>query len=47
MSAYAHATAIIEKNREAVRLMAEALLEQESLEAHEIQEILTTAHAVL
>jgi cell division protease FtsH len=47
MSAYAHATAIIEKNREAVKLMAEALLEQESLEAHEIQDILRRADARL
>jgi cell division protease FtsH len=45
MNAYAHATAIIEKNREAVRLMAEALLEQESLEAEEIQELLRRAEA--
>jgi cell division protease FtsH len=47
MNAYAHATAIIEKNREAVRLMAETLLEQESLEAHEIQDILARAGARL
>jgi cell division protease FtsH len=47
MNAYAHATAIIEKNRAAVKLMAEALLEQESLEADEIQEILRRADARL
>ena len=47
MNAYAHATAILEKNREAVRLMAEALLEQESLEAHEIEQILRRADARL
>ena len=47
MNAYAHATAILEKNRDAVRLMAEALLEQESLEADEIQEILRRADARL
>ena len=47
MNAYAHATAIIEKNREAVKLMAGALLEQESLEAHELQEILRRADARL
>jgi cell division protease FtsH len=47
MNAYAHATGIIEKNREAVRLMAEALLEQESLEADEIQSLLRRADARL
>jgi cell division protease FtsH len=47
MNAYAHATGIIEKNREAVRLMAEALLEQESLEADEIQTLLRRADARL
>jgi cell division protease FtsH len=47
MNAYGHATTIIEKNREAVRLMAEALLEQESLEADEIQELLRRADARL
>jgi cell division protease FtsH len=47
MSSYAHATAIIEKNREAVKLMAETLLEQESLEADEIQDILRRADARL
>jgi cell division protease FtsH len=47
MTAYGHATTIIEKNREAVRLMAEALLDQESLEADEIREILRRADARL
>jgi cell division protease FtsH len=47
MNAYGHATAILEKNREAVRMMAEALLDQESLEAHELQEILHRAGARL
>ncbi|HEY0876095.1 MAG TPA: ATP-dependent zinc metalloprotease FtsH [Vicinamibacterales bacterium] len=45
MNAYGHATALIEKNRDAVRMLAEALLEQESLEAHEIQDILRRAGA--
>jgi cell division protease FtsH len=45
MSAYDRARWIIEKNTEAVRLMAEALLEQESLEAHELKEILVRANA--
>jgi cell division protease FtsH len=47
MNAYAHATTILETNREAVRLMAEALLEQESLEADEIKTILERAGARL
>jgi cell division protease FtsH len=45
MNAYDHARWIIEKNAEAVRLMAEALLEQESLEADEIKTILARANA--
>jgi cell division protease FtsH len=40
MGAYDRARTLIEQNREAVRLMAEALLDQESLEAHEIKDIL-------
>jgi cell division protease FtsH len=47
MHAYDHAKGIIEKNSQAVRLMAEALLEQESLEAHEIKDILRRADARL
>jgi cell division protease FtsH len=45
MNAYDHATAIITSNKDAVRLMAEQLLEQESLEAHEIKDILSRANA--
>jgi cell division protease FtsH len=45
MDAYDHAKAIIERNREAVRALAEALLEQESLEADEIRSLLTSADA--
>jgi len=47
MNAYDHATWIINRNKDAVRLMAEALLEQESLEAHEIKDILVRANAKL
>ena len=47
MNAYAHATTIIDKNRQAVKMMAEALLDQESLEADEIREILARADARL
>ena len=47
MNAYDQAKGIIERNAEAVRLMAEALLEQESLEAHEIKDILVRANARL
>ena len=43
MNAYDHAKWIIERNQAAVRMMAEALLEQESLEAHEIKDILIQA----
>jgi cell division protease FtsH len=45
MAGYDRARAIIEQNREAVRLLAEALLQQESLEAGEIRAILSTAGA--
>jgi cell division protease FtsH len=45
MNAYDHAKWIIERNREAVRALAEALLEQESLEADEIKTLLTRAGA--
>jgi cell division protease FtsH len=47
MNAYDHARGLIERNAEAVRLMAEALLEHESLEADEIKEILARANARL
>ena len=47
MDAYEHATWIINRNKEAVRLMAEQLLEQESLEAHELKDILARAQAKL
>ncbi|HVJ27125.1 MAG TPA: ATP-dependent zinc metalloprotease FtsH [Vicinamibacterales bacterium] len=47
IDAYDHATWIINRNKEAVRLMAEQLLEQESLEAHELKEILVRANAKL
>jgi cell division protease FtsH len=43
MGGYDRARALIEQNREAVRLLAEALLQQESLEAHEIRAILQKA----
>jgi cell division protease FtsH len=45
MSAYDRAKWIIERNREAVRIMAELLLEQESLEAGEIKALLVRANA--
>ena len=45
MNAYDHAKWLIERNREAVRLMAEALLEHESLEAEEIKTLLADAGA--
>jgi cell division protease FtsH len=47
MNAYDHARGIIERNREAVRLMAEELLEHESLDAGEIEAILPRAGARL
>ena len=45
MNAYDHAKGIITRNEAAVRMMAEQLLEQESLEAHEIQAILASTNA--
>ncbi len=42
---YDCARAVIERNREAVRLLAEELLSQESLEAHEIRAVLVRAGA--
>ena len=47
MNAYDRARWIIERNTEAVRLMAEALLEHESLESEEIKELLARAGARL
>ena len=45
MDAYDHAKAIIERNREPMRVLAEALLEQESLEADEIKSLLASSGA--
>jgi cell division protease FtsH len=47
MNAYDHARWIIERNRTAVQSMAQALLEDESLEAPEIKELLKRADAKL
>ncbi|MEX2661932.1 MAG: ATP-dependent zinc metalloprotease FtsH [Vicinamibacterales bacterium] len=47
MNAYDHATGIITRNKDTVRLMAELLLEQESIEAHEIKDVLARANAKL
>jgi cell division protease FtsH len=47
MNAYDHATWIIGRNKDAVRMMAELLLEQESIEAHEIKDVLARANAKL
>ena len=44
--AYNRAHDLLERNRNAVRVLAEALLEQEALEAHEIKELLARANAV-
>ncbi len=45
MNAYDTARGVIDNNREAVRLLAEELLRQESLEAHEIRALLEQAGA--
>lgn len=45
MNAYERARGIIDRNREAVRLLAEALLEHESLDAGEIEALLLQAGA--
>jgi cell division protease FtsH len=45
MRAYDHARVIIESNRESIRMLAEALLEQESLEADEIKALLVKSGA--
>jgi len=47
MNAYDQATGIISRNQDAVRMMAELLLEQESIEAHEIKDVLARANARL
>jgi ATP-dependent Zn protease len=47
MDAYDHARWIIERNREPMRVLAEALLEQESLEADEIKVLLDQSRARL
>jgi cell division protease FtsH len=46
MTGYARARDVIERNRAAVRSLAEALLAQESLEADEIRAILDSTDAV-
>ena len=45
-SAYNRAHDLLDRNRNAVKVLAEALLEQEALEAHEIKELLARANAV-
>ncbi len=45
MNAYDRARVVIERNRESIRMLAEALLEQESLEADEIKALLITSGA--
>ena len=45
MAGYDRARELIERNRDAVRLIAEALLEQESLEADEITALLARRRA--
>jgi cell division protease FtsH len=47
MTAYDQAKYVIERNREPMRMLAEALLEQESLEAGEIKELLAASRASL
>jgi cell division protease FtsH len=46
MVSYDRARGLVEQNRDAVRLLAEELLVQESLEANEVQVILEKAGAV-
>ena len=45
MHAYDRARIVIERNRESIRMLAEALLEQESLEADEIKALLVASGA--
>ena len=47
MNAYDQAKYVIERNREPMRILAEALLEQESLEAGEIKDLLAASRASL
>ncbi len=47
VNAYNHARCIIEQNRQAVEMMAQALLEEESLEAEEIRALLEKSGATL
>ena len=47
MNAYDQARYVIERNREPMRMLAEALLEQESLEAGEIKALLAASGAAL
>jgi cell division protease FtsH len=47
MDAYNRAKSIVERNRRAVDMMAKALLEDESLEAEEIRDLLERAEAAL
>jgi cell division protease FtsH len=46
MNAYDHAKWVIERNKEPMRVLAEALLEQESLEADEIKTLLARSGAI-
>ena len=46
MTGYDRARSLIETNRDAVRLLAEELLQVESLEADEIRAILAKAEAL-
>ena len=45
MNGYDHAKSIIDRNRKAVEMMAQMLLDQESIDADEIQEIIRRADA--
>jgi ATP-dependent Zn protease len=47
MNAYDQARWLVERNREPMRVLAEALLEQESLEADEIKALLERSGARL
>jgi ATP-dependent Zn protease len=47
MDGYDHARWIIERNKEPMRMMAEALLDQESLEADDIKALLDKSGARL
>jgi cell division protease FtsH len=47
MDAYDRARSIVERNRRAVDMMAKALLEEESLEADEIRDLMGRAEAAL